>query len=219
MVVPVLGRPQNAVPFMSSLRASTDRATVYAVAGPEDTAEAHQATVAAWYAAGAEVITGPGVTFAEKVNLGYEMTTEPWLFIVGDDVEFRFGWLAAAIGAAGDEYHVVGTNDLGNPRVIAGEHGTHLLIRRSYVAQHGASWDGPGVVCHEGYRHMYVDDEVVTVAQQRGVWISARNAVVEHLHPAWGKGDDDPVYVLGRSHMEQDRERFEKRMSGYATAS
>ena len=36
VIVPVLGRPQNAEPFMRSLRASTGLATVYAVAEPND---------------------------------------------------------------------------------------------------------------------------------------------------------------------------------------
>jgi hypothetical protein len=113
----------------------------------------------------------------------------PWIFITGDDVRFHPGWLdhaqhiAALTGA-----HVVGTNDWGNPRVMAGEHGTHLLIRRSYIEEQGASWDGPGVVCHEGYRHNYVDDEIVTVAKQRGVWVSAPGSVVEHFHPMLGQG-------------------------------
>ena len=58
---------------------------------------------------------------------------------------------------------------MSNPRVISGEHGTHLLIRRSYIDEVGASWgtDGkgtPGEVCHDGYTHMYVDDEIVTAA-------------------------------------------------------
>jgi hypothetical protein len=229
VIVPVLRRPHNAEPFMRSLRASSGLATVYAVAQPDD-----EDTATAWAAAGARIVWGhdelvsyregqtDGVahTFAEKVNLAYRqtrgLTDEPWLFICGDDVAFHAGWLDHAQATAGDDFHVVGTNDLGNPRVIAGEHATHLLIRRSYIDERGASWDGPGVVCHEGYRHWYVDDEIVTAAKRRGVWAMSLSSKVEHLHPAWGKGDTDEVYELGQSHAAADRATFQKRCRTHA---
>lgn len=211
VVVPVMNRPANAEPFIRSLRASTGLATVYAVANTDDTE-----TIAAWTDAGAEVVTGEVTSFAEKVNLAYGKTGEPWLFAVGDDVRFHPGWYDRAIRAAGgDRYHVVGTNDLTNPRVISGEHATHLLIRREYADRMGASWDGPGVVCHEGYRHWFVDDEIVTAAKQRGVWAMALDSVVEHLHPMWGKGEPDDVYELGQSFADADRKVFEQRCQTY----
>jgi hypothetical protein len=215
VLVPVLGRPEHAEPFMASLRASTGLAHAYALIGPEGTVEAHQASVHAWKQAGAEVITSEKLTFAEKVNEGHRRTAEPWLFLVGSDVRFHPGWLDHAQAVAGDRYHVVGTNDLGNPRVTSGEHATHLLVRRSYVDEEGASWDDAGVVAHEGYRHWFVDDEIVTAAKQRGVWAMALGSVVEHLHPAWGKGPMDPVYELGASHANADRRTFEERCKAH----
>lgn len=211
VIVPVLRRPQNAEPFMASLRASTGLAKVYAVASEGD-----DETIAAWIQAGATVIQGTdiGVSFAAKVNAGYAMTEEPWLFITGDDVRFHPGWLDHLQATGGD---VIGTNDLGNPRVIRGEHATHMLIRRSYVDEHGASWDGPKVVCHEGYRHWYVDDEIVTVARSRGVFSHAPGAVVEHLHPIWGKGEPDDVYALGQESQEADRALFAARLAEHAS--
>lgn len=220
VIVPVMSRPSNAKPFMDSLRASTSLATVYAVAHPDDTV-----TAAAWRAAGAEVLLTsdewvagephgePGTTFAQKCNLGYRQTWEPWLFLVGDDVRFAPGWLDHAQHAARDGAHVIGTNDLHNPRVLAGEHATHLMVRRAYVDERGASWDGPKVVCHEGYAHWFVDDELVTVAKQRGVWAMARESKVEHLHPLWGLAEDDETYQLGQKHVDQDRALFEKRLA------
>jgi glycosyltransferase involved in cell wall biosynthesis len=214
VIVPVMRRPQNAAPFMASLRASgADLATVYAV-----TDEADAATIIAWREAGARVIRLEGEslgTFAEKVNYGYEQTDEPWLLLVGDDVRFHPGWLDHAQHAARDGAHVIGTNDLHNPRVTAGDHTTHPMIRRAYVDERGASWDGPKVVCHEGYRHWYVDDEIVTVAKQRGVWAFARHARIEHLHPLWGLAEDDEVYALGRAHVDEDRALFEARVADH----
>ena len=209
VIVPVLRRPDNAQPFMTSLRASTGLATVYAIADHDD-----PETAEAWAAAGAEVIVGDAVTFAKKVNLGYAKTSEPWLFLVGDDVKFHSGWLDHAQHVAEVlEAHVVGTNDLGNPRVMAGEHATHLLVRRSYVDEVGGGWDGPGVVAHEGYRHWFCDDELVTAAKQRGVWQMALGSVVEHLHPAWGKAETDEVYQIGFDAAEADKSLFAERLA------
>jgi hypothetical protein len=127
-------------------------------------------------------------------------------------VVFKPGWLDHAEHAARiTGANVVGTNDLGNPRVMRGEHATHLLVRRSYVDEVGASWDGPKVVCHEGYRHWYVDDEVVTAAKQRGTWAMALASHVEHLHPYWGKAATDDVYEQGATSAEEDRKLYQRR--------
>lgn len=221
VLVPVLGRPEHAEPFMASLRASTGLASVYAICDRAD-----EDAVAAWKQAGAYVLDldnylsasgqafvdrdQPG-TFAEKVNVGYRCSDEPWLLLVGSDVRFHAGWWDHAQAVAADRHHVIGTNDLGNPRVTAGEHATHLLIRRSYIDEQGASWDGPGVVAHEGYRHWFVDDEIVTVARQRGIWAMALGSIVEHLHPYFGKGERDATYELGEAHAAADRATFEER--------
>jgi hypothetical protein len=214
VIVPTVGRPGNAAAFMESFTASgaAPLATVYAVAD-EDAAQA-------WRDAGAEVIIwdgGPPGTFAERSNLGYRETSEPWLLLAGDDVKFHPGWLDQAQFAAGEGVSVVGTNDLHNPRVTAGDHSPHPLIRRAYVDEVGASWDGPKNVCHEGFKHWFVDDEVVTAAKQRGVWAMAFHSKVEHLHPLWGLAEDDATYALGREHVAADRELFKTRRAAHAS--
>ena len=216
VVVPVMGRPEHAEPFMRSLRASTGLAIAYAVTHDGDDPQVAKA----WDHAGAHIIEVPDdeISFACKVNVGYRATTEPWLFIAGSDVRFRPGWLDHAQEVAHRyQAHVVGTNDLGNPAVLAGEHATHMLISRSYIDTVGASWDGPGVACHEGYRHWYVDNELVTAAKQRGVWQMAFGSIVEHLHPAWGKAPMDDVYKLGQGAASKDRLRWEQRVRKHAS--
>ena len=206
VIVPVLRRPENAAPFMRSLRASTGLANVYAVCSDADDAEA-------WRAVGATVIETDRVSFAMKVNDAYPHTHEPWVFLVGDDVRFHAGWLDHAQMVARDSgAKLVGTNDLGNERVMSGDHATHMLISRDYIDEQGASWDGPGVICHEGYRHWFVDDELVTVAKQRNVWAPALGSIVEHLHPAWGKADTDDTYIRGQRYAERDQRTFMKRL-------
>ena len=210
VIVPVLNRPQNAEPFMRSLRASTGMAAVLAVCSEPD-------DVAAWDAAGAETLFTDEESFACKVNAGFKKADTPWVFICGDDVKFHPGWLDKAQHVAEIQgVGVVGTNDLGNPRVMLGEHATHILIRRSYIDEQGASWDGPGVVCHEGYRHWYVDDEIVTVAKMRGEWAMALGSFVEHLHPIWEKGEQDATYELGQSFAKLDERHFKSRLMKFA---
>jgi hypothetical protein len=72
------------------------------------------------------------------------------------------------------------------------------------------------VVCHEGYRHWFTDDEVVTAAKQRGTWAMAIHSKVEHLHPLFGGAPDDDTYRLGQSFMTEDRALFEARLAGHA---
>lgn len=217
IIVPVLDRPQNAKPFMQSLRATSGLCRVYAVCDARD-----EASIKAWSQhKEVKVIKFPGDvagnpanpgTFAEKVNYAYRKINESWMFVCGDDVKFHSRWLDHAQQVAGDQFNVIGTNDLGNPRVMSGEHATHLLIRKSYVDEVGASWDGAKVVCHEGYAHCFVDDEIVTAAKQRGVWAFAMGSTVEHLHPFWDKAETDSTYQLGQSKFVADQAVFVKRL-------
>lgn len=208
VIVPVLHRPQNVKPLMDSLRASTGLARAWFVIERGDV-EVRSLVCEC----GANAIEYSG-SFADKVNHAYGAITSdaPWILLCGDDVRFRPGWLdhAEAVGNLYDA-GVVGTNDLGNPHVMAGNHATHMLIRRSYIDEVGATFDGtPGVVCGP-YRHCFVDNELVLAAMKRGAWQMALGSIVEHLHPLWGKGEEDDVYRLGYSFYEQDEALFNER--------
>jgi glycosyltransferase involved in cell wall biosynthesis len=206
VIVPVLHRPQNVAPLVESLRASTGLADVVFVCEDNDLIEWAEVDKA-----GAKRIVHSG-SFAVKVNRAMRDVDTPWVFIVGDDVRFHPGWLDHA-QFVGNRHNaaVVGTNDLLNPRVLAGEHATHLLIRTDYVKAVGASWDGPGVVCHEGYTHWYVDDEIVTAAKQREQWAMALGSHVEHLHHLNGKAAKDDVYEKGQANAQADAALFAQR--------
>jgi hypothetical protein len=204
VIVPTMKRPQNAKRFMDTLRASTGLANVYPVIQDDD-----ELTRKAWQLQGIEPLVSEGPSFSEKVNIAFRATTEPWIFIVGDDVHFHPAWFDHALHLAKQSgCKVIGTQDLGSPRVMAGEHATHLLIARDYVDEQGASWDGPGIVCHEGYRHWFVDDEIVWAAKQRQVWAFAAGSVVEHMHPLWKKGEPDETYKIGQSFSQADHDTF-----------
>lgn len=226
IVVPVLGRPQNAEPFVASLHDSKAADVVHEVIVV--TSKSDEETWDAWSVAGLPrsygveeiamlVVPDEQGSFACKVNRAAEVVASPWMFLVGDDVRFHEYWAQIALAATyGTDVCVVGTNDLGTPAVRSGEHATHMLIRTDYVREQGASWDGPGVVAHEGYHHWFVDNEIVTVAKLRGVWTAASGSVVEHMHPYFGRGQMDDTYRLGEAEAQQDGERWLERVRRYA---
>lgn len=201
VVVPVLRRPQNAGPFMASLRSSDERTLpVIAVANTDD-----EGTAEAWRRAGSDLLwcdEEPG-SFGQKANLSIDSVHTEWMFLVGDDVAFHPGWLDEALRDLPDHVCVVGTNDLGTPAVQAGDHATHMFLRMDYVRDRGASWDGPGTVAGP-YRHWFTDNEMVTVAKLRGVWTARTASIVEHLHPYFGRGEKDDVYRIGEDHANAD---------------
>lgn len=213
VIVPVYRRPGNAAPFMESYWNSGAPGKVYAVADIDD-AE----TIAAWRAAGATVlISERGHRFANKAQHGYLHTIEPWILLTGDDVRFHEGWYQKAREAAGDRFHMVATNDCGNPYVQEGRHALHPLVRRSWVDEHGCSWDGPGVIAHEGYEHAFCDNEWSAVALAAGVFVFCPESVVEHLHPVWGRGRWDNIYRKGMDAINRDGKLFHRRAKEFAS--
>lgn len=209
IVVPVLRRPHRVAPLLEDIEAATPEPhRVLFACTTGDTAE-----LAAVRKAGAEhfVIPWQRGDFARKVNTAYTRSTEPYLFMGADDLHFHPGWLTKALARLEDErVGVVGTNDLGNPRVMRGVHSTHSLVTRAYVDRHGTI-DEPGKVLHEGYWHEYCDDEFVETSWKRKAWAFAADSIVEHLHPSWGKGEMDALYAENTARMRIGKRLFLKR--------
>lgn len=202
IVVPVLARPHRVAPLLADIEAATPEPhRVLFVADVDDAPE-----LAALRAAGAEFITvDQPRNYAAKINAAYRSSTEPLLFSAADDLHYHPGWLTAARARLSDRIHVVGTNDLGNRRVMEGRHSTHTLFTREYIERRSGVLDQPNTVLCEMYPHDYVDDEFVGVAKARGTFVSASDSVVEHLHWAWGKGETDEVYEGAMRRREEGR--------------
>lgn len=210
VLIPVLRRPHRVEPLLESLLASSTRVHPVFITSPDDRAEQD-----AVRATGADMLIlpdKPGVgDYAKKVNLAYRETDEPLLFLAADDLRFRKDWLEfAEAKLRPGRIGVVGTNDLGSPRVMQGQHSTHSLVTRAYADDRGTV-DGPGQVLAECYRHNFVDDEFIGTAKRRSAWAFARASIVEHLHPSWGKASSDPVYRIGQASFERDRRTFQAR--------
>lgn len=211
VVVPVLRRPHRAQAVADSIaKATPEPHRILFVCSPGDEPE-----IAACRATGHDVAVmdatyeGHG-DYARKINHAVTLSDEELIFTGADDLAFHSRWFAHASARLRPGIGVVGTNDLGNPRVMSGHHSTHSLVTRAYVERYGTI-DEPGKVYHEGYPHEFCDDEMVETARMRGAFVHARNAVVEHLHPHWGKADTDPLYDRAEERLAAGRVLFLER--------
>jgi hypothetical protein len=151
--------------------------------------------------------------YARKIQAGYDATDEELVLLAADDLRFHKGWLDAVQRVA-DEYDVgvIGTNDRANPKVIAGQHATHPVVRRCYIDQQGGVIGEPGTVYHAGYDHNFVDVELVETAKARGCYAHAHDAIVEHRHPLFDRSvARDATYDRGRAGFARDRALYESR--------
>lgn len=155
------------------------------------------------------VINEQEPSYAGAINTAYKDTVEPYFFCGADDLRFESGWLENAFTHMGQGIDVVGTNDLANPDVLAGEHATHYLVRRSYIKDMGRA-DGAKTVLYP-YKHNYCDTEFIQTAIARGAFKSCPQAIVEHKHWAWGKRAMDEQDKQHQQDDPEDRRKFEER--------
>jgi glycosyltransferase involved in cell wall biosynthesis len=210
IIVPVLRRPHRVDPLLESIEATTPAPhRVVFVCTPDDVDE-----IAAVRAAGADRIEMDRSwehrgDYARKINVGYLATDEPLIFTAADDLCFYPGWFERARARLGPGIGVVGTNDLGNPRVMAGYHSTHSLVSRAYADE--GTIDERRKIYHEGYPHEFCDDEMVQTAMARGAWAFAADSFVEHLHPHWGKAPTDDIYDGSAVRLDAGRRLYRRR--------
>lgn len=212
ILVPVLRRPHRIIPVFNSIRDNTsvDHRILF-IASPSDSEEIGtlQTTKNVEFVVMDRDYEGRG-DYARKINYGYQVTTEPYIFLGADDLSFYPNWFEYAVSRMVGRVGVVGTNDLGNPRVLAGRHSTHSLVLRGYIDKYGTI-DERGKILHEGYPHEFVDDEFVATAQKRRCWAFSKTSIVEHLHPHWGKAPTDDVYGNPTERMMIGSQLFRKR--------
>lgn len=216
ILTPMLGRAHRVAPVVESALRATPHARIMFVVSPED--EPVLAAIADVLRLGepgvdALLTDWPGGTpgdYARKMNMGVARTSEALIFLGADDLDYHPGWFVEAVNLMRPGIGVVGTNDLGNPRVMSGAHSTHSLIRRGYIEQCGTI-DTPGQLLHEGYVHEFCDDELVQTARFRRAYAHAHKAHVEHLHPHWGKGEMDASYAAQTARMDASRAHFQAR--------
>ena len=217
ILVPVLGRPQNAAKVAESLKVTKSDYRLVFIASPNDT---EQIAACREIADVLVVDWAPGkADYAKKINTGFSETQNEWVFQGADDIVFSDGWDEAALFVATkNRKRVIGTNDLHNPSVKKAMHSTHTLFARSYIEEWGGTLDDTGTVLCELYDHQYVDTEFIAVARKRREWAFARRSIVEHLHPHWGLAETDKTYAKAMRQTGRDMRLYKERM-GIVTRS
>ena len=215
--VPVLNRPANAAPLVTSLSETTAEATLLFLLSPEDRPELLAVDeLLAERVRGQVMPFGPGRgDFARKHNFGFALALAEgfdWYFVGADDLRFHPGWFEACmLEQRKSDACVIGTNDLGNVRTSRGQHSTHFLVHTDYLEC--GTVDEPGKLFHERYWHEFTDDECVQTAKVRRTYAHAHNAIVEHLHPDWHKAARDSTYELAQAHRREDSALYHSRKS------
>ena len=212
ILIPVLRRPKNILPLVSSIISNTpgDFEIIF-IASPGDSEEIQELeNQDQSYIIMDSNYENRG-DYARKINTGFNSIDAEWYFLGADDLRFHPGWFGAAMDVQRrTDSCVIGTNDLGNPEVKKGLHATHSLVLRDYVLECGTI-DERNKILHEGFRHNFVDTEFIATAKWRGAWSFADSSHGEHLHPDWKKSPIDEVYKLGKSGWELDKKYFETR--------
>lgn len=191
VLIPVLGRPHHIEPMLESLYKTTKSVTPLFLTSEFDIEPRDE--IKRLGERFVDVRHRTKGDYARKINAGYKLSKEPLIFLGATDIKFHPKWFENAQRKLNKKVQVVGTNDLGNPFVMAGEHSTHTLVTRSYIDHYGTI-DEPDKILHEGYIHEWVDNEFVGTAKHRKAWAMAMDSIVEHLHPIWGKGRWDAGY-------------------------
>ncbi len=214
VIIPTLGRAGRLAELTANIGAATAApTTVLFVTEPGDMASA----LAAEESGAMWCMNTRKACYAGALNAGYAAASArdfSYIFAGADDLRFADGWdmPARQLLATGEHVQVVGTNDLHNPYVLAGETATAYLIDRRYLDLTGGVIDEPpGMVHCEAYAHNYVDTEFVGTARSRGVFAPCLESVVEHMHPVWGRGEWDDGYMRSAAGMGADAAIFASR--------
>ncbi len=222
VLIPCYKRPHRVKPTLDSFLASDAGARIVFIV-QLDQADEYLAVTSDLKGAQVLLVDSECVSWPQKINRAYrelDLASDPrlWFLAGADDIRFwpRW-WQITAKARANEAIGVIGTQDMGNPIVMRGQHTTHPLIRSGYVKDRGASLDGPGVVIHEGYRHWYCDNELVELAKSRNAWEFVNGAVIEHLHPYWKKGHWDEVYDIGQNAADTDKLLWDERAARILT--
>lgn len=144
---------------------------------------------------------------AKAVNFAFIKSDSPYFIFANDDFLFHKDWDKKALAKMTNGVSVVALND-GNPQEP--QWGTITLSRRSYITNVGGT-ENKGEVFHEGYGHAFPDTEFWERAKSRGVTAIAEDSLVEHLHKAFGKGEEDALHHRQLAHFPADQALYKER--------
>jgi glycosyltransferase involved in cell wall biosynthesis len=212
ILIPTLGRPESLPPLIRSVRDTTPR-DCYEIIFVVDHGDVPTYQVLRPY--DVRVVVADG-TYPQKINMGFDESVGDLILPTADDVRFHDDWYDEALALLSRRVMVVGTNDLSPAAEEGTTNVTMPIIRRSYVEGQGCVLNEPGVIFHEGYHHNFVETEVWMLATYRGVAKYAKRSIIEHLHPDWGKRDEDSTDAKGQHQNRlEDRDLYRERMAAW----
>lgn len=148
---------------------------------------------------------------AAAYNAGFEASSEPYVFLANDDLEFVDGWELPALELIQSGTPIVGVNE-GHGRMTC-----FSMVERQFIDDHSGVFDVPGQLVHP-YKSQYVDTELAEYAKHRGVWGEALEGGVIHRHHDFGDADPNhPNYQKAKSTLDEDRRTFESRKDQWQT--
>ncbi len=213
ILVPTLGRQKALQPLAANILNATPDGSFHVIfVADEADLETRQVLDKLCFPGGPWSQVIEDGTYPHKTNAAYLAGSADLVLPTADDVVFHPGWLDAVLNALEDpSVQVVGTDDL-SPATADRTHATMPVLRRSYCESPGASWHEPGKVFHEGFHHQYAETEICALAQHRGVWTFAEDAVIEHRHPDWNSRPRDATDEKGNGqNTDADRNLFHRR--------
>lgn len=213
--IPTYGRPEKLQAVYDNVAASLTKpiGAIYFICEPHDTASREavrnlkQQTVLPAFL----LVNQQRPCYSDAVNFAYGVTKEPYFFVGSDDLDFRPGWFEACIAKMEGKVCVVGTNDLLDRQVLAGQQATHFLVKRSYIDQRSGTIDGGFNRVFYPYHHYACDTEFIDVAKHRGVFAPCLEAVVAHRHHINHQATFDATYKKNMQHIKEDRAMYQQR--------
>jgi glycosyltransferase involved in cell wall biosynthesis len=208
VLIPTLGRPHKLKENVDNLFSVTgrDEIDIVFIIEPDDEASLKAAEQLECLI----VLNERTKNYAGAINTAVNVLDHRYFYAAADDFNFHPNWLPPLLEKS-KQYGIVGSDDLGNPNVKAGNFAVSYLVSRWYIPY--ACIGYPDCLVYEGYKHNYTDTELSQTAIHRGQYYFCAESVVEHMHPAWGKAGFDKTYErsLDQSLMDIDDAEFRRR--------
>jgi glycosyltransferase involved in cell wall biosynthesis len=203
VLLATMGRPEKAQACVQSIKnTAPDVEIVVALDGPGAVALADMGCVV-------DHATEPRGC-SKAWNDALAISTGDPVVLAADDLEFRHGWLDAALKTLAefpDGWGFVGFND-GH---WGAELSTHYLMSRRFIVEHLG-----GVIAWDCYRHSFNDREANERAKRAGRYAWCEDARVYHRHWIFGERPQDSTdtRLLGL-HGESQRIFDERLAAGF----
>lgn len=200
VVIPSRDRTEQLVRTVKAFRDTAPAAEIVVVADRDDTVGPAVAPLGVVVVENHTQLPTPDLW-----NLGATYANGDVFVLGANDLLPRPGWMEAMLEAMKEleHYGVVALNDL-SP--LAGQLATHYAVSRAYAVN-----ELGGVMAPPAYMHFLMDNEITERAQRDRCLRYAADAIVEHLHPAWGKAENDAVYNGVTIFRFQDEETYQAR--------